>query len=135
MAGTLAVRPNERVGFAPAMLRAAWRSAQAAACREPPGLHPGVPLKRVSYATAVRIGADIRYLRVPHQLPSHGGPMGKILGIAIILAAIGLVAVSAVGLFNSTLDSRVAFLIALGAAGLVLTPIGLRRLVPCRHLA
>ncbi|MBC6943437.1 MAG: hypothetical protein DWB45_12030 [Xanthomonadales bacterium] len=61
--------------------------------------------------------------------------MGKILGIAIILAAIGLVAVSAVGLFNSTLDSRVAFLIALGAAGLVLTPIGLRRLVPCRHLA
>lgn len=54
--------------------------------------------------------------------------MSKIIGIILLVLGTAFVSVSAVGLFNSRIDSRVALLIALGAAGLVLFPIGLGKI-------
>mgnify|MGYP001064835476 CR=1 FL=1 len=53
--------------------------------------------------------------------------MDKIARAALLLAGAGLLTVSAVGLRNSMLDSRVLLTVAMGAAGMLLAFIGLRR--------
>ncbi|WP_417069180.1 hypothetical protein [Niveibacterium terrae] len=55
--------------------------------------------------------------------------MSKAVDLAMAIVAIVFMAGSAIGLFNSNLDSRVQFLIALGASGLVLADIAVRHLL------
>lgn len=55
--------------------------------------------------------------------------MSKAADLAMAIVAVVFMAGSAIGLFNSNLDSRVQFLIALGASGLVLADIAVRHLL------
>lgn len=58
--------------------------------------------------------------------------MRKFSGCLLAALGAGLAVFAAIGLFNSasSLDSRVAFLVATGAAGLVFIGMGLRHLRP-----
>ncbi|GAB3354092.1 hypothetical protein [Lysobacter tyrosinilyticus] len=53
--------------------------------------------------------------------------MDKIVRAALLLAGTGLLTLSVVGLRNSQLDSRVLLTVAIGAAGMLVAFIGLRR--------
>jgi hypothetical protein len=55
-----------------------------------------------------------------------GGFMHKVIYRFLLIVGIALFAASMAGLYNSVLDSRVAFVIALGFAGMALFGIGLR---------
>ena len=54
--------------------------------------------------------------------------MHKLIGALILALAAAFIISAVVGLFNSTIDSRVALLIALCVAGVALAPIGLGNL-------
>ena len=54
--------------------------------------------------------------------------MNKAVGIILLVTGAILVAISAVGLFNSDLDSRELLLTVFGAAGIVVMPIGYRQM-------
>lgn len=60
---------------------------------------------------------------------TYEGLMSKAADLAMAIVAVVFMAGSAIGLFNSNLDSRVQFLIALGASGLVLADIAVRHLL------
>ena len=53
--------------------------------------------------------------------------MNKVAGYALATPGVSLVLFSAIGLYNSGIDSRLALTIALGAAGLILAPVGVRQ--------
>jgi hypothetical protein len=55
--------------------------------------------------------------------------MSKAADLAMAIVAMLFLAGSAIGLYNSDLDSRVQLLIALGASGLVLADIAVRHLL------
>jgi hypothetical protein len=48
-------------------------------------------------------------------------------GLLTLLASTTLLAIAAIGLAHSALDSREQLLVAMGAAGLILLPLGARR--------